>query len=136
VPDLGAQLGLADQVHLVDQVPDDAEGQLAGERRGQAAGEGGAGHLDQPLELPGAHHRGRGLGLHADDLDGGLDGLGRERDPGDQVAAAHRDDDGLGGGQVLEDLPADGGRARHQLRVLAVLDVDHALGQRRGLGGL
>ena len=84
-------------------------------------------------------HRGIGAGLHAEDLDGGIDRLGRDGDAGDQAAAADRHHQRverlLGIGQHLE---RDGALAGDDARIVIGMDEGEAFvlrnSERAGVG--
>ena len=66
----------------------------------------------------GDFHRRQGLGLNADDFDFGVQCLQHQSDPGDQTAAAHRNEDGVDGFAVLaQDFHAHGALAGDDLGI-------------------
>ena len=87
-------------------------------------GDGGEGLIFVLVE--GAVHTGCTLGLHAVDLDLRLEALDGEGHAGDESAAAHRHDDGVHIGQLVEDLEADGALPGDDLLVIVGVDEGHA----------
>ena len=117
-------LVLGDEVHLVDLVFQDVESQAARIGRREPPGKGVTGRRDhRPAFLPGSVNRWRVGGLDADEAHFRIGGLDGRAYPRDQVAAAHGQHHRIHVRQVLHDLQADGARARHEAKILAVLDV-------------
>ncbi len=84
-------------------------------------------------------HRGKQLGLDADHLDLGLQGLHRGRDPGDEAAAAERHDHGVEIGAGTRELKADRPLPGDHLFIIVRMNEGEALVVRqlvRGLGRL
>ncbi|MNX87075.1 hypothetical protein D3C86_1189880 [compost metagenome] len=84
-------VAFADQLDIIDQLADDGLGQRARRLHGNAFGDGVL-PLRHGHALDGRVHGREALGLHAHDLDAGLQGLGGRGDPRDQPAAADGDD--------------------------------------------
>ena len=76
--------------------------------------------------MEGAIHAGCALGLHAVDLDVGLQALDGEGHAGDESAASHRHDDSVHIGQLVEDLKADSTLTGDDLLVVVGVDEGHA----------
>ena len=73
-----------------------------------------------------AVHAGCALGLHAVDLDVGLQALDGEGHAGNESAASHRHDDGVHIGQLVENFEADGALTGNDLLVVVGVDEGHA----------
>ena len=123
----------AHQEDVLHQFGDDAAVEIAGllDRdafRDRLADAGQVGAFDHVV------HRRIGLGLHAIDLDRRLDRFRRERDAGDDSAAADGNDQRVEIGKVLHHLEAAGSRARHDNGIVIGMDEGAAFFLRDGVG--
>ena len=125
--DGGCGLVLSDGDNVVHILFTKLIGQLAGCLDLNAVCEGGDGREGLVFVLmERAIHAGCALGLHAVDLDVGLQALDGEGHAGDESAAAHRHDDGIHIGQLVEDLKADSTLTGNDLLVVVGVDEGHA----------
>mmetsp|Transcript_4027 Transcript_4027/g.11993 ORF Transcript_4027/g.11993 Transcript_4027/m.11993 type:complete len:362 (+) Transcript_4027:344-1429(+) len=112
--------------HLVHPPPRDGERVRAHLRHRQPVREGWKHrHRHRPPRLQRRRVRRAAARLDPYDLHVRVERLRRERDAGDQAAAAYRHDDGVDVGQLLEQLDADGPGARDDLWVVVAVDVRH-----------
>src|SRR5581483_12277206 len=99
---------LGDQNRLDAEPGADGDRVLAREGRAEAVGDRPRLDRDGAARLQGVVKRRRALRLDGDDLRGGPQALHGGRDPGDESAAADRNDDDVDVGHVLDQLEADG----------------------------
>mgnify|MGYP007012762318 CR=1 FL=1 len=125
--DGGCGLVLSDGDNVVHILFTKLIGQLAGSLDLNAVCEGGDCRKGLVFVLmEGAIHAGCALGLHAVDLDVGLQALDGKGHAGDQAAAAHGHDDGIQVGQLVKDLQTDGALTCNDLFVIVGVDEGHA----------
>ena len=120
--------GFGHDLDRVDEVPAEREGDRAGL---DPAGDGVGDRrplvdLDEPARGQGRGHEGRGLGLDTDRPHARPDGLERGRDPGDEAAAADRNEDVVEPGQVGGELEPDRAGAEDDVPVVVGGDKDPA----------
>ena len=117
--DGGCGLVLSDGDNVVHILFTKLIGQLAGGLDLNAVCEGGDCRKGLVFVLmEGAIHAGCALGLHAVDLDVGLQALDGEGHAGDESAAAHRHDDSVHIGQLVENFEPDGTLTGNDLLVV------------------
>ena len=87
---------------------------------------GGSGEGLVFVLVEGAVHAGGTLGLNAVDLDVRLEALDGKGHAGDEAAAAHRHDDRIHVGQLVQDFQTDGALTRDDLLVVVGVDEGHA----------
>ena len=125
--DGGCSLVLGDGDDVVHILLAELIGQLAGSLDLNAVCEGRDGRKGLVFVLvKRAVHAGCALGLHAVDLDVGLQALDGEGHAGDESAAAHRHDDGVHIGQLVENFEADSTLTGNDLLVVVGVDEGHA----------
>ena len=125
--DGGCGLVLSDGDDVVHILFTKLIGQLAGGLDLNAVCEGGDGREGLVFVLmEGAVHAGCALGLHAVDLDVGLQALDGKCHAGDESAAAHRHDDSVHIGQLVENFEADSTLTGDDLLVVVGVDEGHA----------
>src|SRR5690606_28316894 len=118
-------VAFADQFDAIDLAAHDVLGDDAGRLHRDALGDGvvPGGH---GLAADGGVHRREALGLHADDLDAGLDGARGRGDAADQAAAADGDDHGVEVGLVFQHFQRHGALPGDHRRVVIGMDHDQA----------
>ena len=126
--DRGFDVLFGDDEQIVDECADDLAGEHAHGRDRDAFGD------RRPRSRLGSaaervHHARVALDLRADDVDLGLQRLGRDRDAGDEAAAPDRHDDRVDIGNGVEDLEPDGALPRDDRGV-----VERGHERRAGVG--
>ena len=102
-------------------------GQLTGGLDLNTVRKGGSGGESLVFVLvEGTVHAGGTLGLNAVDLDIGLQALDGKGHAGDEAAAAHRHDDGIDVGQLVQNFQTDGALPRDDLLIVVGVDEGHA----------
>ena len=124
---MGSGLVLGDGDDVVHILLAELVGQLTGSLDLNAVCEGGDGRKGLVFVLmEGAVHTGCALGLHTVDLDLRLEALDGEGHAGDESAAAHRHDNGIHIGQLVENFEADGTLTGNDLLVVVGVYEGHA----------
>src|SRR5437867_1161479 len=121
---------LVDADHLVHVAARQVEGVVANPANGDAVGDGaGGGHHDALAGSESGLHPRHLLRLDTDHPHRRLERLDGEGDAADESAAAHRDQNGIEPGHLLQQLEADGALAGDDARVVERMDEDEiALG--------
>ena len=124
--DGGANLVLADGDDLIDVGAAELEGVHAGLLDGDTVGDGQYGGEGLYLVVVAAlHHAGGAAGLHADDADGGFEGLEGIGHAAGQSAAADGHEHHVDVGVVGEDFHTDGALSGDDLLVVEGVDEGH-----------
>ena len=127
----GEHLVVSDENDFVDEFADRAHVIGFGDARRETVGDGvacfGGGGL---AVLPGEEVGGCLLGLHTDDANGWRQVLGSGGNSPDERRVTHRDDNGIDGGKLLENLERNGSRSSGQIRIGGIVQEVEALGSR------